>query len=149
MHWAEYSGSIRLNRPKIQYSEDRMRSRRIFEIIKIDPCSPYKYLQNAKNPKEIGWEMTAKGGNVKLYILWDEHVSDQISGSRYTVTSITSWEQNFDISTTSHSILGGFFLFERDYFPPHFELFILKIGWYLVKELSKYCRYLDILPPWQ
>jgi len=66
--------------------------------------------------------------NVKLYTLSVEDVSDQISGSRYMVTSITSREWIFDISTTIHSILGGFFLLEGYYLPPHLKPSIERFG---------------------
>lgn len=55
--------------------------------------------------------------NMKTHISWSEHVSDQILGSKYMVTSITSWEENFDISTTTDWILGGFFFVQKVLFP--------------------------------
>lgn len=58
------------------------------------------------------------------HILWGEHVSNQISGSRYI-------EIFFYISTTTHSILNGFFSFERYYFSPHFWTFIVNFGQHL------------------
>jgi len=119
-----------LNRPKMCILRITHVQKNIFKHIKTDQYSPYKYLQNAKK-----WRGSVEKWlrNVKLYIWWGGQVSAQIPGSKYIVTSITSQEQKFDISITSHSILGGFFLFERYYLPPHFEPFIVNFRRYLVK----------------
>jgi len=123
LHLAKYSGRICKDTQILMYLEDRTHYKCNLLAIKTGISSCDSYLQNAKDTKEIGWEMRMQYKDM-FFTRW-AHFGSNLR----IVANITSRHRFFDISRTTQRNLGGSSSFERYDLPAHSKLFPVNFRW--------------------